>query len=73
MGKGFIRGTGLGIVLGLLAAFFAVKSWSVEPFVVERIVTKPPSAWEMRNACVRWWFDNDGQQLTSAQKFMCGK
>lgn len=72
MGKGFIRGTGLGFALGLVACFFAVKSWSTEPLVVEKIVTKAPSPLEMHNACVRWWFDNDVQQLAAAQKFMCG-
>jgi len=73
MGKGFIRGTGLGFCLGLVAAFFAVNSWSTEPFVVERIVTKAPTPIEMRNACVRWWFDGDAVTLNAAQKHMCGR
>lgn len=73
MGKGFIRGTGLGFVLGLVAAFYAIQSWHEEPKVVERVVTKIPTAWEMRNACVKWWFNNDPKQLEAAQKFMCGE
>lgn len=72
MGKGFIRGTGLGFALGLVACFFAFKSWSTEPLVVEKIVTVQPQSWELRNACVKWWFGNDVKQLVAAQKFMCG-